>query len=547
MRTAQVPAVVSQVPTSVTVEAQAAEAVAAAVELGNRVDDETVVRMRSDRILSSTRSSYGDQMPRLRNFFRLRRQWSWKAVHSEHIWMENVGPPPRYEVWNRLRIRELIILMAWLLEGEKLRHSQVSTFCKGLADQMRLRGHDDLADLLHHPAVMVARRYGYRETARVMAMKRDENACKMLEGHLVVKYADDRWREGASETDMRLVDKAVGSLILLTLVQCSLRISSLCRTESVTEQKKAAATRSLAPDGGVALDRNILWCTDVSFYVVCLGLLDKAVVMDGLELSLWWSAHPEAFPRVEWMGVAFRSSKCNADGKRANKFRVERDCQENCDYLDRILFMVGMAEYSRAQDPFFSRPVSEQVKRTLSRRSASMVDGWSNTKRGDHVHEGRIRHVYPGTLANLMAKEVAHLNGLDDTHVTTKSLKILAITTLEEARGELGLSQMQVASFCDHKSLGGNAAYKQLADKQSVLSLVAKAKKRAVSWGVAAVPELAAPVNKVTKKRKAASSGSTSSSSGTKRSRPTQSVAEPVVSTEREGKRTVVKPVRLTL
>ena len=224
------------------------------IDRDNRADDELVARMRSDRILSSTRLSYGDQLPRYRNFYLLRRLWPWKAVHSELIWLGNVGPAPRFEVWtDSLRVREFIILIAWLLEGEKLRHSQVSTFCKGLADQMRLYGHDSLADLLHHPAVMVARRYGYRESARVMSMRRDENACRMREGHLVVRYAEDRWREGVHSTDMRLVDKAVGSLVLLTLVQCSLRISSLCRTESVSKQTKKTATRSLAPGGGGGL------------------------------------------------------------------------------------------------------------------------------------------------------------------------------------------------------------------------------------------------------------------------------------------------------
>ena len=175
-----------------------------------------------------------------------------------------------------------------------------------------------------------------------------------------------------------------------------------------------------------------------------------------------------------------------------------------------------------------------------------MVDGWSSVKRGDHVHEGRIRHVYPGTLANLQAKEVASLNGLDDAHVSTKSLKILAITTLEEARGELGLTQRQVASFCDHKSLGGNAAYKQLVDKQSTLSLVVKSKKRAVSWGISAVPVPVAAGPKVTKKRYAASSGDSSSVSN-KKPRASQSIAAPEASTGREGKRAVVKPDRLTL
>ena len=271
-----------------------------------------------------------------------------------------------------------------------------------------------------------------------------------------------------------------------------------------------------------------------------------STVMDGLEFSRWWRSHPEAVPRVAWMGVAFRSSKCNADGKRANKFRVERDCQVNSDYLDRITLMVGMAEYGLEQDPFFSRPVSEQVRRTLGGQAAVMVDGWSSVKRGDHVHEGRVRHVYPSTLANLQAKEVASLNGLDDAHVSTKSLKILAITTLEEARGELGLTQQQVASFCDHKSLGGNAAYKQLGDRQSTLSLVVKSKKRALSWGVAAVPVPVAGEPKVPKKRKAAGS-SGGSGAGNKKPKVSQMVAVPEVSTGREGKRAVVKPDRLTL
>ena len=213
------PAVVEHVGVPLAAEAltkrpaQAAEVAAEEtdVERGNRLDDELVMRMRSDRILSSTRLGYGNQLPRYRNFFLLRRQWPWKAVHSELIWLEKGGPAPRFEVWtDSLRVREFIILVAWLLEGEKLRHSQVSTFCKGLADQMRLYGHDSLADLLHHPAVMVARRYGYRESARVMSMKRDENACRMLEGHLVVRYAEDRWREGVYSTDMRLVDKRSG-------------------------------------------------------------------------------------------------------------------------------------------------------------------------------------------------------------------------------------------------------------------------------------------------------------------------------------------------
>ena len=124
--------------------------------------------------------------------------------------------------------------------------------------------------------------------------------------------------------------------------------------------------------------------------------------------------------------------------------------------------------------------------------------------------------------------------------------RALAITTLEEARGELGLTQQQVASFCDHKSLGGNAAYKQLGDRQSTLSLVVKSKKRALSWGVAAVPVPVAGEPKVPKKRKAAGS-SGGSGAGNKKPKVSQMVAVPEVSTGREGKRAVVKPDRLTL
>ena len=179
--------------------------------------------------------------------------------------MEGVGPPPRREVWTtRLRERELIFLMVFLLEVEGLSHGQVSTFCKVLGDQMRLRLRHDLADLLQSPAVMVARRFKYRETARMEAMGREARACRMLEGHLVIEYAKEQWLAGVQATDMRLVDRAIGSVILLTLVQCSLRVSSLCRTESVSKQTEPGATRSLALDGGgVALDRNILWCSDV--------------------------------------------------------------------------------------------------------------------------------------------------------------------------------------------------------------------------------------------------------------------------------------------
>lgn len=457
-------------------------------EEAQRVDDEAVERF-SDRILSSTRDNYGNQLPRYRNFYLLRRGWSYKAVHSDLIWLEDVGPLPRCERWTRrLRERELILLMAWLFEGQLLTRGQVKRFCLGIGDQMRLKGHGDLADLLQSPAVMVARNHGYRETARLEAMARDENACRMLEGHLVIRYAQEQWRAGVDSRDMRQVDKAIGSMILLSLVQYSLRISSLCRTESVKKQTKAKATRVLAPDGGVALDRNILWCIDASLAVTGTGEGAGPVVKTAFAVSKWWRANPAARLKIEWMGVAFRSTKTNADGKRANKFRVDRDCAENCDYLDRMLLVIGMAAYERECDPLFSRPVSEKVERTLGREVAVMVDAWSPWMRADHEHEGRTRHVFKEAFANLLAKEVASQNGLDSTHVTTKSLKILAISTLEEARGVLGLSQEQIAAYCDHKSLAGNAAYKQLADRKSTLSLVAVAPVRLESWGASAVP-----------------------------------------------------------
>ena len=126
-----------------TAAAEAAEVTAvAAVE--QQVDDDTVVRFQRGRIQSSTRRSYGDQLPRYRNFFLKRRGWSYKAAYSDLVWLESVGPMPRREVWTRrLRERELIILIAWLYEGEQLRFGQVKTFCKGIADQMRLLGWGD--------------------------------------------------------------------------------------------------------------------------------------------------------------------------------------------------------------------------------------------------------------------------------------------------------------------------------------------------------------------------------------------------------------------
>ena len=516
-----------------TAAAEAAEVTAvAAVE--QQVDDDTVVRFQRGRIQSSTRRSYGDQLPRYRNFFLKRRGWSYKAAYSDLVWLESVGPMPRREVWTRrLRERELIILIAWLYEGEQLRFGQVKTFCKGIADQMRLLGWGDLADLLQAPAVMVARNYKQRETARVRAILREANACKMLEGRLVIEYARGQWQAGLDATDMRLVDRAIGSTILLTLVQCSLRVSSLCRTESVPMQTGPTATRCLAPDGGVALDKNILWCVDVSLAVRGMEA-GSLVVRTAFAVSKWWSLNPAAVLKVEWMGVAFRSTKTNADGKRANKFRVDRDCLENGEYLDRMLLVVGMGSYDVEHDAFFSRPVSEQVARTLSRRQAVMVDSWGKKLRADYEHEGRIRHVFKDTFANLLAKEVASVNGLDDTHVTTKSLKILAISTLEEARSELGLTQTQVASYCDHQSRAGNAAYKQLRDRKTTLSLVATAAVRPVSWGVSAVPE---PVTTKSKKRARKEVVVVAAVSGA--SLVTRATLN------REGKRSIKAPVRL--
>ena len=511
----------------------AAVAAETAEEAERRRDDETVSKFSKPRVSSSTRRSYGDQLPRYRNFFWKRRGWSLAAAYSDKVWMEDVGPPPRCEVWTRrLRIREFVIMIAWCYEELHLTRGQIKRFCVGLADQLRVILRGDLADLLQCREVMVARNYGYRESARVEAMARDERACRMLEGHLVVEYARAQWKAGEHSRDMRLVDRAIGSTILLSLVQCSLRISSLCRTESVGSQTGPAATRVLAPDGGVALDRNILWCVDVSFSVIGIEEGERPVVRTAWALSRWWAEHPSASLVAQWMGVAFRSTKTNADGKRANKFRVDRDCVENCEYLDRMRMVAGMGAYERECDPFFSRPVSERVERTLGRQVAGMVDGWSRSKRADHEHEGRVRHVFRDTFANLLAKEIASENGLDDSHVSTKSLKILAITTLEEARAELGLTQGQVAAYCDHKSLAGNAAYKQLADRKTTLSLAAVAPARSSLWGASAVPE---PVESQPKKRALAEGDSVATSSASLGGRQVQL---------REGKRAVRAPVK---
>lgn len=467
-----------------------------------RRDQATIERYGADRILSTTRAGYGNQLVKYREFFEKHRNWTSAQAQSESVFLEGVGPPPDSVVWTkRLRQRELVVCIAYMYEEVGLKPTEVKKFCKGLGDQMRTRGYSELADLLKSDMVMVARKHKYRETARLEAVQREEDACKMLEGALVIEYAREQWLAGASSANIRLVDRAIMSVVMLTMIQCSLRISSLCRTESVDKQRKPEATRCLAPGGGVALDRNILWCADVSFALRGVEVGPLLVVRTAFQLSQWWAANPEGEPYIEWMGIAFRTCKSNADGKRANKFRIERDCVENGEYLDRIKCMVGMAAYNVEYDAFFSRPVSEQVGRTLDRRRVTMVDGWSATKRADHEHEGRWRHVFTESFANMMCKEVASSNGLSDDNVSTKSLKALAITALDEARDELGLSQQQVAAHCDHMSIAGNAAYKLLKDRKSLLSVVAKAAKRPVSWGVSAVPEVAAPVK--SRKRKA--------------------------------------------
>jgi hypothetical protein len=497
-------------------------------------DEEVVARVLADRISSDTRDGYGDQLPRWKSFLMLRRGWRSDEVESSAVWLQGTGPPPRSEVWSRQsRQTELIICVDWLRSHENLGPNQVKRFCKGFGDVLRLRQLDDFADLLQAPAVMVARKQGFRESARIDAIKRDENATKLLEGHLVLAYARGRWTQGVHSTDMRLADKAVGSLILLAIVQFSLRIGSLCRTKSVKKQMQPRATRCRAPNGAVALDKHILWCTDVSLGVrgVVPGDSGAVVVWTALALSVWWRANFAAVVHLDWMGVAFRTTKSNADGKRANKFRVDRDCAENEAFLDRILLWVGWAGYEVDHDPFFSRPVPEQIGFTLSRARGAMVDDWSAEKRADHEHEGRTRHVYTAAFATLLAKEVATANGLSDVNVSSKSLKVLAITTLEEARAEQGMSLTQVAAYCDHKSLAGNAAYKVLSDRKSTLSLVAVSGRRSTSWGVAAVPAPAESSNPKT--------GSHKNGRGVKRAATT------VIESNRVGKRQVTFPARL--
>ena len=319
--------------------------------------------------------------------------------------------------------------------------TDLGSYFKALAHDFSSRGLQSTAKLLSSQLVLVARRGSYRKEVRARAQSRELGKTEKdaVSGRMLMSLYEVEWVNGLSSCHVVVIDQAVACLIGWFLAQFGLRISNLARTESLTQQLKG---NKMDPVSGeeipVMMDQHVIRAGDVS------------VQLEGMPdfVTAWEFNRRSNNARVIGMVWTFWSSKSNQDGKRMVRFQLTNQSEGEKKLLNMLVVFVGFAQFGSPDDIFFSRLHAGLVRGSLGNPSRTEVNR-------------QQRYVYTQKDVNDVVKACATRCNLDPGRFSTKSFKNLGISTLQNNREELNMSEKEVAILFDHSSVGSNRHYQR--------------------------------------------------------------------------------------
>ena len=435
-----------------------------------------IAAIQADRVAPSTASGYkGKGLPFWLQFLDEDRQWSPDQLASADVYL----PPERYSVADRVGI--LTLYAAWLLRTGR----RTALHFPALAHDLRLRLFIDTADLCSTPAVMVARNFGRKFTARDRSKQADTNDKLPLSGEMLYSMVSFDWVDGlaggpggpgSGAFSMAKTDTAVYALMALCMCTWYVRIGNLVRTTSVAKlvkQQKAFEAVMLPESAGITSDTNsggalqahsALLAEDV--YVLPKGSISW---VSAFEFS--WTPNPirASFssvgeePRsptlsvdvrtIDAVAVCFRTGKTNMTADRSLKHEVRRSRSspgKNL-FLDMMGTFILFARWGSPVDLFFSRQHVQLITyhnynlgcpgdRNLSENRAALGN------------ETGARFAYNSAGLVMLVKAVAVRYGLDPDDFSTTSCRKCGVSSMQAYLTQKSLARSSVATRSDHRT-----------------------------------------------------------------------------------------------
>lgn len=397
-------------------------------------DRELIAFQLSDKIAPSTVESYKNKgVAQWQQFLVTVRGWDATAPDwPKYLWLQSETDTDDFRT-------QLFILYASHLR--RCGVTDLGIYFKALAHDFNMRGLQNTAKLLSSALVLVARQFGQRREAKARAQNRElgKSEKDATSGRMLMSMYKVEWTNGLVSGQVMVIDQAVGSLIGWVLAQFGLRISNLARTESVVKQRKG---NRIDPVTGeevvVTLDQHVVRAQDVS---VKLEGVDELV-------SAFSFSHRSSKGKVIGMIWTFWSSKSNQRGNRLVRHQVTNRSEGERMLLEMCGVFMWFAQFDSPEDIFFSRPQAGRVGGTLG----------TPYRLGNDQHG---RYIYQQKDVSEVVKACASRFGLDPDRFSTKSFKNLGISTLQNNREELGMSEEEVAKYFDHASIGSNRHYQR--------------------------------------------------------------------------------------
>ena len=434
-----------------------------------------IASIQADRVAPSTASGYkGKGLPFWILFLDEDRHWSPDQLASADVYL----PPERFPVADRVGI--LTLYAGWLLRTGR----RTNLRFPALAHDLRLRLFIDTADLCSTPAVMVARNFGRKFTARDRSKQADTNDKLPLSGEMLYSMASIDWVDGLAggpggpgtgAFSMAKTDTAVYALMALCMCTWYVRIGNLVRTTSVTKLMGAqkafeavmapvsAGITSDSNSGGALQAHSALLAEDV--YVLPKGSYSW---VSAFEFS--WAPNrnrPSLSPvgegprsptlpvddrTIDAVAVCFRTGKTNMTADRSLKHEVRR-CKSSPGknlFLDMMGSFILFARWGSPGDLFFSRQHVQLIayhKYSLGcpgDRNLSEVRAPANAT--------GARYAYNSAGLVTLVKAVAIRYDLDPDDFSTTSCRKCGVSSMQAYLTQKSLARTSVATRSDHRT-----------------------------------------------------------------------------------------------
>ena len=440
-------------------------------------DRDLIAAIMADRVAPSTARGYNAKgLPFWLSFLDEDQEWSEERLASDDVFL----PPLLFSIEDRAAL--LSLFAVWLLRTGR----DPSVHFPAFAHDLRLRMRIDTAELCKSPAVMVARNFGRRITARDRSKKADENDKLPLSGEMLYSMYDVEWRAALTPSSggrvpLDITDTAVHVLMAFCMCNWYVRIGNLVQTATDAQLKEArdAYTAVIAP--GSAGDQADTDSGDALPAQAALLAEDVWVIPKGSSawVSVWeysWMPNPirisncnpnssvgdrvgsspsplEDGRTIDAVAVCFRTGKTNQTADRSLKHEVRRgrlSPGKNL-FLDMMGRYILFARWGSPHDLFFSRQYSGLVSHR-GYNLAAPGDRNAHENRAQSAASAGARYRYNRKGLADLTKVVAGRFGLDPADFSTNSCRKCGISSMQVYLTQKTLARSSVSTRSDHRS-----------------------------------------------------------------------------------------------